>query len=73
MIVHIEYCGRWNYKPRATSLVEKLQPQDLPGFISEINEGRTGSFEVQIDGKLVFSKLKKGRFPMDQEIEKWKT
>ena len=53
-------------------MVEKLQPQDLPGFISEINEGRTGSFEVQIDGKLVFSKLKKGRFPKDQEIEKWK-
>ena len=54
-------------------MVEKLQPQDLLGFISEINEGRTASFEVEIDGKLVFSKLKKGRFPMDEEIEKWKT
>ena len=53
-------------------MVEKLQPQDLLGFISEINEGRTGSLEVKIDGKRVFSKLKKGRFPMDQEIEKWK-
>ena len=61
-------------------MVEKLRqqhlfelPPDRPGFISEINEGRTGSFEVEIDGKLVFSKLKKGRFPMDEEIEKWKT
>jgi len=60
-------------------LVEKLRqqhlvehPPDRPGFISETEEGRTGSFEVKIDGKRVFSKLKKGRFPMDQEIEKWK-
>ena len=29
-----------------------------------------GRFEVSIDGKLVFSKLKTGRFPDYQEIRK---
>ena len=29
-----------------------------------------GRFEVSIDGKLVFSKLKTGRFPEYQEIRK---
>jgi len=41
-------------------------------FQSKINEGRTGSFEVEIDGKLVFSKLKEDRFPTETEMEAWK-
>ena len=41
-------------------------------FQSKINEGRAGSFEVEIDGKLVFSKLKEDRFPTETEMEAWK-
>lgn len=41
-------------------------------FKSQMNEGRTGSFEVEIDGKLVFSKLKEDRFPTETEMEAWK-
>ena len=28
-----------------------------------------GRFEIMVDGKLAFSKLKEGRFPEDEEIE----
>jgi selT/selW/selH-like putative selenoprotein len=31
-------------------------------------QGRSSSFEVTVDGKLIFSKLKEGRFPTDAEI-----
>ena len=44
MKVVIEYCGRWNYKPKAISLIDKLKPYEY-----ELNEGRTGSFEIKID------------------------
>ncbi len=30
--------------------------------------GDNGAFEVEIDGKLVFSKHETGRFPRDEEI-----
>ena len=41
-------------------------------FESNVWNGRTGSFEVEIDGKLVFSKLKEDRFPTETEMEAWK-
>ena len=41
-------------------------------FESNVWNGTTGSFEVKIDGKLVFSKLQEDRFPTDAEIEGWK-
>jgi|TARA_Y100000310_G_scaffold68472_1_gene63860 selT/selW/selH-like putative selenoprotein len=37
-----------------------------------LTEGITGSFEVTIDDELVFSKLKEGRFPTEEEINGWK-
>ena len=67
MKVVIEYCGRWNYKPKAISLIDKLKPYEY-----ELNEGRTGSFEIKIDDELVFSKLIEKRFPEDKEVERWR-
>jgi len=32
---------------------------------------RGGSFEVAIDGVLVFSKLKKDKFPTESDIKSW--
>ena len=34
----------------------------------ELIEGTGGAFEVKADGKLVFSKLEKDRFPAYQEV-----
>ena len=33
-----------------------------------VTQGRTSSFEVTIQGKVLFSKLKEGRFPTEAEI-----
>ena len=33
-----------------------------------VTEGRTSSFEVTVQGKVLFSKLKEGRFPEVSEI-----
>jgi len=35
----------------------------------QIKPGKTGQFDVVIDGKVVFSKAEAGRFPLDNEVE----
>ena len=40
--------------------------QDISEFVIVPSGG--GCFEVTVDGKLVFSKLKEGRFPENAEI-----
>ncbi len=39
------------------------------GADTEIIESRGGVFEVELEGKLLFSKKKLGRFPEEGEIE----
>ena len=48
-------------------MIDTLKPYEY-----ELNEGRTGSFEIEIDGELVFSKLFEKRFPEDREVERWR-
>jgi selenoprotein W-related protein len=38
------------------------------GVQSELIEGKNGIFDVVVDGDLVFSKHKAGRFPQNDEI-----
>ncbi len=38
------------------------------GIDAERTEGATGSFDVFLDGKLIFSKAETGRFPETGEI-----
>jgi predicted Rdx family selenoprotein len=35
----------------------------------QIKAGKTGQFDVIADGKLIFSKAERGRFPSDGEVE----
>ena len=67
MKITIEYCGMWNYLPRASSLESQLK-QRLPGAQIELIEGRGGVFEVSVAGKKIFSKKQTGRFPEVDEI-----
>jgi selenoprotein W-related protein len=53
--------------PRAAGLAEQLKEKF--GVQSELVESSGGVFEVEIDGKLLFSKKRLGRFPDDGEIE----
>ena len=36
----------------------------------EIQPGKSGQFDVEIDGKLAWSRYETGRFPADGELEK---
>ena len=69
MKIHIEYCERWNYHPefdRVSKIIQNLNSNiDIKG---NTIEPRTGSFEVKIDGKIVFSKLKRKVFPSNLKI-----
>jgi len=42
--------------------------EQLPGGV-EILPGSGGIFEVELNGRLIFSKEETGRFPHDNEIE----
>jgi selenoprotein W-related protein len=52
------------------SLAEKIltkRKQEVEGL--ELVPASGGVFEVEVDGKLIFSKKKEGRFPEWKEIE----
>ena len=66
MKITITYCSKWNYKPRASSLGDELQAKF--GAQVELVGGSGGVFEVDVDGKNIFSKKALNRFPEDGEI-----
>ena len=66
MEIDIHYCTEWNYEPHAASLAEELQT--AIGMKANLIPGSKGVFDVIVDGKLVFSKYKTGRFPRQGEV-----
>ncbi len=56
----------WNYKPRAASLAADITR--ALGFKSSLVEGEKGMFDVIVNGRTIFSKHKKDRFPESAEI-----
>ena len=66
MKISIEYCTKWNYKPRASSLGDELK-KDVKADV-ELIPSSGGVFEVVAEGKLIFSKKSLNRFPEDGEI-----
>ena len=44
--------------------LQKLGPADI-----ELRVGRSGQFDVTVDGALKYTRSKTGRFPTDDEIE----
>ena len=72
MRIHIEFCERWNYHPefdRVSKIVTTIDPNIL--IDGNKHMPRSGSFEVELDGKIIFSKLQTGKFPSQSEIESW--
>jgi selT/selW/selH-like putative selenoprotein len=39
------------------------------GETVEVKPGKTGQFDVVVEGKVIFSKAEVGRFPVDNEVE----
>ena len=69
MNIIIEYCGIWNYEPKASSLEEEIKNVYNNAQIT-LQRSNGGVFEVTVDDKLIFSKFKLSRFPDDGEILK---
>ena len=61
----ITYCVMWNYLPGAERVSDELKSKGIKvDLIKESN----GVFDVEIDGKLVYSKRNTGRFPNRGEL-----
>lgn len=69
MRLSIEYCNAWNYLPRAARLASDLL-EKYGNAISELKliPSGGGVYEIEKDGKLVFSKKQLDRFPDLEEI-----
>jgi selenoprotein W-related protein len=69
--MRIEYCTSWGYLARAAGLAENLLHEyhdQIAGGVTLV-PGETGSFEVFLNRKKIFSKLKDDRFPEANEVE----
>ena len=68
--VEIEYCTQCRWLLRAAWMAQEL----LTTFADEIGEvalvpGRGGILEVRLDGELLFSRAREGRFPEAKELK----
>ena len=72
MNIHIEYCEKWNYHPefeRVSNIINKKYPEII--IQGNNTPPRTGSFEVTINDKLMYSKFQTNNFPQENEILEW--
>ena len=65
MKAKITYCVMWNYLPDAERVSDELKSK---GIKVNLIKGSNGVFDVEIDGKLVYSKRNTGRFPNRGEL-----
>jgi selenoprotein W-related protein len=68
VVVEIRHCNTCGYRGRAEQLAAEIKKE--LGYDSTFVEGKIGTFEVLIDGTLLFSKKDAGRFPAPGEIVK---
>ena len=66
MEIDIHYCTMWDYKPNAVSLADELHK--VLGVKANLVPGGNGIFDVIVDGEMVFSTSKVGRFPKPGEV-----
>ena len=69
MKVEVEYCGAWGYGPRYKELARTISAA-LPEAECVGTVGRRSSFEVKLDGTLIYSKLESGGFPQYEDVVK---
>ncbi|CAK9293309.1 unnamed protein product [Gordionus sp. m RMFG-2023] len=65
--IEIEFCSRCGYTLQFEEL-KKYINEHFPDLIVIGKEGMPGSFEVKINGKLIFSKFMTGGFPNHEDI-----
>ena len=64
--IKIRYCLVWNYRPHAARLADELR--NAFNVETKLIPWLIGTYDVIVDGKLVFSKSKVGRFPAPGEV-----
>ncbi len=72
MNIHIEYCIKWNYGPefdRVSNIINSLKKNVT--ISCNKSAPRSGAFEVEINGRIVFSKFKNGGFPDKTDVLSW--
>lgn len=70
MKIQITYCAECAESDQAIDLARKLLARNDDNIETlTIVPGGFGVFDVEVDGKLIFSKDKAGRFPSLDEIE----
>lgn len=67
VIVHVEYCGAWGYASKyerlKRAILEAVPEAEITGVV-----GRKTAFEINLNGKLIYSKLKTGNMPEEKDI-----
>jgi len=66
MKLEITYCGPRNHLPRAASLAAEINK--ATGVEATLIKGDGGTFDVVLDGSLIFSRKQAGRFPEAAEV-----
>ena len=69
MKLEIKYCTSWGYLARAAGLADAVSSKFGNDVDIELTPSSGGVFELSLDGKLLFSKQKTGRFPDEKEVE----
>ena len=71
MKIVINFCGGWGYDWKFNQLKKELI-KEYPNVIIEGIKANsiTGEFEIFLNGKLIYSKLKTHKFPNIKEIKK---
>ncbi len=64
----ITYCTECGYRDRADALATELESQLKADC--QIQPGADGNFDVEDNGRLIFSRAATGRFPEEGEIAK---
>ena len=64
--VVIQHCTFWAYKSTAARLAEAIEKE--LHIAVELKPGELHSFDVLVDGKMIFSKFEEDRFPEPEEI-----
>jgi len=67
--VLIRHCSGWGYAPRAQKLRDAIVSA-CPAAQVQLEHGERTSFEISINGQLIFSKLQTGGFPETEDLIK---
>ena len=66
IVIEIHHCNTCGFRTRASILAEEIYTE--LGLKANLIEGDIGSFDVYINGSLLFSKRETKRFPEPEEV-----